>query len=85
MGKTAQLRSSPGPPYLCLRVRSPERACRKQSPREGGGAGGKEGRDPGPTERGRSLPLSQVQRLMAGTVTTRKDARTHARTPDATR
>lgn len=58
-GKTARLRSwPPGPPYLCLRVRSPAPACRKHRVR----AEGEEPRvrkegTPGTEERGRSLPL----------------------------
>lgn len=48
----------PGPPYLCLRVRSPAPACRKHRVR----AEGEEPRvrkegTPGTEERGRSLPL----------------------------
>lgn len=83
-GKTAQLRSFLGPPYLCLRVLSPGQARRKHGVRaEGEKWGGRKEGTPSTKERDSSLPPTQGERLMAGTVTTRKHA-THARTLYAT-
>lgn len=58
-----------------------------QSPRGGGGAGGKEGRDTRHEGEGPLAPPTQGEQLMAGTVTTRKHARTHAHStrPDEAR
>ena len=83
-GKTAQLRRSPGPPYLCLRVRSLGQACRKHGVRAEGEEPGvrKEG-TPGTKERGRSLP--QSGRAADGGNCDHTQTRTHARTPDASR
>lgn len=81
--KTAQSRSSLGPSYLCLRVRSPDRPAGTRSPRGRAGEGAKEGRDAEHEEEEQLTPPSLGERLMAGTVTTRKHA-THARTLDAT-
>ena len=82
--KTAPWRSSLGPSYLCLRVRSPDRPAGTRSPRGRGGEGVKKRRGAECEEEEQLTPPNQGERLMAGTVTTRKHA-THARTLDATK
>lgn len=88
-GKTAQLRSSSAGRALPVPA-GPEPGTglpEAESPRGGGGAGGKEGRDTGHEKEEPLTPPSQGERLMAGTVTTRKHARTHAHStrPDEAR